>query len=209
MAEITNAPTELSKVIPVSFKINDVNVATTGKLQTGKQFNTSDTDAWLKFDLEGLSAGGAYDLTLINLDEAPDNSIFKHTDIVFSGVPFYYKLDSGSNLETNEIRHAGRWLGQVVVRMENGDTTSRQFVFSIAGHILDGKVAQVVLLEDYNALIAMINASKDLLTQYNIDYASLIGTVTDQEAARVQAEKLRVIADALREKKEGCQEASH
>ena len=45
MAEITSAPTELSKVIPVSFKINDVNSMTTGKLQTGKQFNTSDTDA--------------------------------------------------------------------------------------------------------------------------------------------------------------------
>ena len=188
MAEIINAPTELSKVIPVSFKINDVNSVTTGKLQTGKQFNTSDTDAWLEFNLEGLSASGTYDLTLINLDEAPDNSIFKHTDLAFSGVPFHYKLDSSSNMETNEIRHAGRWLGQIVVRMENGDTTSRQFVFSIAGHILDGKVAQVVLLEDYNALIATITASKDLLTQYNIDYAALLADINTAEAAREQAE---------------------
>ena len=184
MAEITSAPTELSKVIPVSFKINDVNSMTTGKLQTGKQFNTSDTDAWIEFTLEGLSASGTYDLTLINLDEAPDNSIFKHTDLAFSGVPFHYKLDSGPNMETNEIRHAGRWLGQIVVRMENGDTTSRQFVFSIAGHILDGKVAQVVLLEDYNALIATINTSKDLLAQYNVDYATLLVDLAAAETAR-------------------------
>ena len=184
MAEITSAPTELSKVIPVSFKINDVNSMTTGKLQTGKQFNTSDTDAWIEFTLEGLSASGTYDLTLINLDEAPDNSIFKHTDLAFSGVPFHYKLDSGPNMETNEIRHAGRWLGQIVVRMENGDTTSRQFVFSIAGHILDGKVAQVVLLEDYNALIATINTSKDLLAQYNVDYAALLVDLVAAETAR-------------------------
>lgn len=186
MAEIIVEPTALSKVIPLKFKINDVDVPKTTQLSTNKQFNTTDTDAWFTFELDGLaSINGTYDLTLINLD---DKSIFHHADVIFPALPFHYKLNSSEDVTLNEIRHAGRWLGQLVVTMENGDTTARQFGFNIAGHILDGQDAQVILLSDYQALINTINFAKDDLAQYNVDYAALIADVDAKEALREQAE---------------------
>lgn len=206
MAEILTQPTALSKVIPLSVKLNEVDTSLNGPLITNSQFNTADTDAWFSFTLDGLAATtGTFNLALINLQ---DKSVFNHTDKVFNTNPFYYKLDSGTDELTNEIRHAGKWFGQLVVTLPNGDSATRKFIFAIEGHILDGTVVQTILLEDYNALIADIEASKNELAQYNIDYASLIGTVTDQEAARVQAEELRVIADALRETKEGTRQTT-
>lgn len=206
MAEMILEPTAQSKVIPLSLRLNDTDTSLVSQLVTNRQFNTADTDAWFSFTLEGLAATtGTFDLTLINLH---DKSVFNHTDKVFNTNPFYYKLDSGTDELTNEIRHAGKWVGQLVVTLANGDSATRKFIFGIEGHILDGTVVQTILLEDYNALIASIESAKDELTQYNIDYASLIGTVTEQEAARLEAEELRVIADALRETKEGVRQAT-
>ena len=129
MAEIIVEPTALSKVIPLKFKINDVDVPKTTQLSTNKQFNTTDTDAWFSFELDGLaSTNGTYDLTLINLD---DKSIFHHDNVLFAAHPFHYRLNSSEDITLNEIRHAGRWIGQLVVTMGNGDTTSRQFDFII------------------------------------------------------------------------------
>ncbi len=206
MAEIILEPTAQSKVIPLSIRLNDTDTSLVSQLVTNRQFSTADTDAWFSFTLEGLAATtGTFDLTLINLQ---DKSVFNHTDKVFNTNPFYYKLDSGTDELTNEIRHAGKWVGQLVVTLANGDSATRKFIFGIEGHILDGTVVQTILLEDYNALIASIESAKDELTQYNIDYASLIGTVTEQEVARLEAEELRVIADALRETKEGIRQAT-
>ena len=185
MAEIIVEPTALSKVIALKFKINDVDVPKTTQLPTNKQFNTTDTDAWFTFELDGLaSINGTYDLTLINLD---DKSIFHHADVIFPALPFHYKLNSSEDVTLNEIRHAGRWLGQLVVTMANGDTTARQFGFDIAGHILDGQDAQVILLSDYQALINTINLAKDDLAQYNVDYAALLVDIAAAEDARVTA----------------------
>lgn len=206
MAEIILAPTAQSKVIPLSLRLNDTDTSLVSQLVTNRQFSTADTDAWFSFTLEGLAATtGTFDLTLINLH---DKSVVNHTDKIFNTNPFYYKLDSGTDELTNEIRHAGKWVGQLVVTLANGDSATRKFIFGIEGHILDGTVVQTILLEDYNALINSIESAKDELTQYNIDYDSLIGTVTDQEAARLEAEELRVIADALRETKEGIRQAT-
>ena len=186
MAEIIAEPTALSKVIALKFKINDVDVPKTTQLPTNKQFNTTDTDAWFTFELDGLaSTSGTYNLTLINLD---DKSIFHHANVLFQALPFHYKLNSSEDVTLNEIRHAGRWLGQLVVTLSNGDTTARQFGFNIAGHILDGQDAQVILLSDYQALINTINLAKDDLAQYNIDYSALIADVTTAEGVREQAE---------------------
>ena len=185
MAEIIAEPTALSKVIPLKFKINDVDVPKTTQLSTNKQFNTTDTDAWFTFELDGLAAtNGTYDLTLINLD---DKSIFYHDHVLFPTLPFHYKLNSSEDVTLNEIRHAGRWLGQLVVTLSNGDTTARQFGFNIAGHILDGQDAQVILLSDYQALINTINLAKDDLAQYNVDYAALLVDIAAAEDARVTA----------------------
>ena len=206
MAEIILAPTAQSKVIPLPIRLNDTDASLVSQLVTNRQFSTADTDAWFSFTLEGLAATtGTFDLTLINLH---DKSVFNHTGKVFNTNPFYYKLDSGTDELTNEIRHAGKWVGQLVVTLANGDSATRKFIFGIEGHILDGTVVQTILLEDYNALIASIESAKDELTQYNIEYASLIGTVTEQEAARLEAEELRTIADALRETKEGIRQAT-
>ena len=206
MAEILLEPSSLSKIIPLSFDLNDTNASNVAQLMTKRQFNTADTDAWFQVTLDGfLGTAGSFDITLFNLN---DKSVFNHTGKPFTTNPFYYKLDSGPDETTNEIRHAGRWVGQIVVTLTNGDSATRKFIFDIEGHILDGANVQTILLEDYNALIASIESAKDELTRYNIDYASLIGTVTDQEAARSDAEELRVIADALRETKEGIRQTT-
>ena len=95
MAEIIVEPTALSKVIPLKFKINDVDVPKTTQLSTNKQFNTTDTDAWFTFELDGLaSTGGTYNLTLINLD---DKSIFNHDHVLFPTLRFHYKLKSSED----------------------------------------------------------------------------------------------------------------
>ena len=189
MAEIILEPTVQSKVIPLSLRLNDTDTSLVSQLVTNRQFNTADTDAWFSFTLEGLAATtGTFDLTLINLH---DKSVFNHTDKVFNTNPFYYRLDSGTDELTNEIRHAGKWVGQLVVTLVNGDLATRKFIFGIEGHILDGTVVQTILLEDYNALINSIESAKEELTAYNIDYSTLISTVESQEASRVQAELTR------------------
>ena len=196
MAEIILEPTVSSKVIPLTVRPTDVDHAHTGQLVTNKQFNTADTDAWFRFTLDGLGATtGSFKLTLINLQ---DKSVFNHSGLTFATNPFYYKLDSSSDETKNEIRHAGRWVGQLVVTLANGDSATRKFIFDIEGHILDGTVIQTILLEDYNALIATITGSKDELLQYNIDYATLIADVTTAKETMNQAEITRQITfDAL------------
>lgn len=187
MAEIIEEPSALSKIIPVSFKINDTDSVATTRLATKKQFNTTDTDAWLSFTLDGIDANmtGEFDLTMVNVDENP-SSIINRTNLPFSAIPFHYKIDASADVEKNQIRHAGRWIGQVIIRLANGDTTTRQFDFAIVGHLLDGKEARLILIEDYNALMATISESKQALDQYNVDYAALLDDITDAEVLRVQ-----------------------
>ena len=182
MAEILLKPSSLSKIIPLSFDLNDTSASNAAQLMTKRQFNTADTDAWFQISLEGfVDTAGSFDITLFNLN---DKSVFNHTGKQFTTNPFYYKLDSESDETTNEIRHAGRWIGQIVVTLANGDSATRKFIFDIEGHILDGADVQTILLEDYNALIATINTSKDLLTQYNVDYAALLVDLAAAETAR-------------------------
>ena len=196
MAEIILEPTVSSKVIPLTVRPTDVDHASTGQLVTNKQFNTADTDAWFRFTLDGLGATtGSFKLTLINLQ---DKSVFNHSGLTFATNPFYYKLDSSSDETKNEIRHAGKWVGQLVVTLANGDSATRKFIFDIEGHIIDGTVVQTILLEDYNTLITTITGSKDELLQYNIDYATLIADVTAAKEVMDQAEITRQITfDAL------------
>lgn len=182
MAKILLEPSSRSKIIPLSFDLNDTSASNAAQLMTKRQFNTADTDAWFEVNLEGfVDTSGSFDITLFNLN---DKSVFNHTGKPFTTNPFYYKLDSESDETTNEIRHAGRWIGQIVVTLANGNSATRKFIFDIEGHILDGADVQTILLEDYNALIATINTSKDLLAQYNVDYAALLVDLAAAETAR-------------------------
>ena len=186
MAEILLEPSSRSKIIPLSFDLNDTSASNAAQLMTKRQFNTADTDAWFQISLDDfVDTAGSFDITLFNLN---DKSVFNHTGKPFTTNPFYYKLDSESDETKNEIRHAGIWIGQIVVTLANGNSATRKFIFDIEGHILDGADVQTILLEDYNALIATINTSKDLLAQYNVDYAALIADVTTAEGVREQAE---------------------
>ena len=182
MAEILLEPSNRSKIIPLSFDLNDTSASNAAQLMTKRQFNTADTDAWFQISLDDfVDTSGSFDITLFNLN---DKSVFNHTGKPFTTSPFYYKLDSESDETTNEIRHAGRWIGQIVVTLANGNSATRKFIFDIEGHILDGADVQTILLEDYNALIATINTSKDLLAQYNVDYAALLVDLAAAETAR-------------------------
>ena len=164
--------TPLSKVIEINFNLTETNKALLTKAATNKQFNTADTDAWFEFGFTDANIqSGTYNLTLINLK---DESKFEHEGIAFNSNPFYYKLDSGADMLTNEIKHAGTWIGQLVVTLDNGKTGTQKFVFDIENHILDGTVASVTMLEGYSVLMAQIENAKELLDQYNIDYAALL-----------------------------------
>ena len=198
MAEILLQPNYLSKVIRIALDAKETDSTKLARLTTMRQFNTADTDAWLSFELAGLiETTGEYDLTLINTSEAP-SSVVHHARIPFIGNVVHYKLDASGDLAKNEIRHAGRWVGQIVLRFSNGYTTSREFDFTIMGHLMDTAEARLILVEDYNALIATITASKDELTQYNVDYAALIADVTAAKEVMDQAEIDRQITfDAL------------
>ena len=198
MAEILLQPNYLSKVIRIALDAKETDSTKLARLTTSRQFNTADTDAWLSFELAGLiETTGEYDLTLINTSEAP-SSVVHHARIPFIGNVVHYKLDASGDLAKNEIRHAGRWVGQIVLRLSNGYTTSREFDFTIMGHLMDTAEARLILVEDYNALIATITASKDELTQYNVDYAALIADVTAAKEVMDQAEIDRQITfDAL------------
>ena len=46
-------------------------------------------------------------------------------------------------------------------------------------HILDGTVASVTMLEGYSVLMAQIENAKELLDQYNIDYAALLADLEE------------------------------
>ena len=188
MAEILLQPNYFSKVIRIALDAKETDSTKLARLTTSRQFNTADTDAWLSFELAGLiETTGEYDLTLINTSEAP-SSVVHHASIPFKGNVVHYKLDASGDLAKNEIRHAGRWVGQIVLRLSNGYTTSREFDFTITGHLMDTAEARLILVEDYNALIATITASKDELTQYNVDYAALIADVTAAKEVMDQAE---------------------
>ena len=164
--------TPLSKVIEINFNLTETINTLLANARTGKQFNTADTDAWFEFGFTDANIqNGTFNLTLINLK---DESKFEHEGIAFNSNPFYYKLDSGADMQTNEIKHAGTWIGQLVVTLANGKSATQKFMFDIESHILDGTVASVTMLERYSVLMAQIENAKELLDQYNIDYAALL-----------------------------------
>ena len=164
--------TPLSKVIEINFNLTETINTLLANAVTGKQFNTADTDAWFEFGFTDANIqNGTYNLTLINLK---DKSKFEHEGIAFNSNPFYYQLDSGADMQTNEIKHAGTWIGQLVVTLANGKSATQKFMFDIESHILDGTVASVTMLDGYNVLMTQIQNSKDLLDKYNIDYAALL-----------------------------------
>ena len=164
--------TPLSKVIEINFNLTETINTLLANAVTGKQFNTADTDAWFEFGFTDANIqNGTYNLTLINLK---DKSKFEHEGIAFTSNPFYYQLDSGADMQTNEIKHAGTWIGQLVVTLANGKSATQKFMFDIESHILDGTVASVTMLEGYSVLMAQIENAKELLDQYNIDYAALL-----------------------------------
>ena len=164
--------TPLSKVIEINFNLTETINTLLANARTGKRFNTADTDAWFEFGFTDANIqNGTFNLTLINLK---DESKFEHEGIAFNSNPFYYKLDSGADMQTNEIKHAGTWIGQLVVTLANGKSATQKFMFDIESHILDGTVASVTMLEGYSVLMAQIENAKELLDQYNIDYAALL-----------------------------------
>src|SRR5690606_8704986 len=97
-------PTELSKVITVKF--NPLDTGMTSTANTRQSFYTTDTDAWVVFEIENMEApNGSYSLVLYNKS---DGSVFQRTGDIVSGAAYY-------KIEEEEIKHAGDWVGQVVI----------------------------------------------------------------------------------------------
>ncbi|WP_373792252.1 glycerophosphodiester phosphodiesterase family protein [Jeotgalibaca porci] len=173
---VMEMPGANSKVIKVSF--DPLNTRKTTVVNTSEAFFTTDTDAWLEFTVTGLTdATGTYSLVLRNRD---DGSTFQRVGNTVDGKA-YYKIPE------QEIRHAGRWIGQMYVTLENGQTTAAQFSFRVDGHILDGKDVRETVVEDFQTLMAQLQGVKG---QAEIDLADL---KADLSLSTVEAEQL--IAD--------------
>lgn len=178
-----------SKVIEVIF--DPLNTKKTTVINTSESFFTTDTDAWLEFTATGLTnATGTYSLVLRNRN---DGSVFQHVGDMVDGKA-YYKIPA------QEIRHAGRWIGQMYVTLENGQTTAAQFSFRVDGHILDGKDVRETVVEDFQTLMAQLQGVKG---QAEIDLADLKADLSlstaEAEQLLADTQELKLIYDELLE----------
>jgi lysophospholipase L1-like esterase len=163
-------PTENSKVITIEFEAKET--AQVSTKDTNQQLYTTDTDAWFEFKETTLeNANGTYSAVFRNRH---DGSIFQRTGDVVNGVA-YYKIPE------QEIRHAGKWHGQLVYTLENGNTTAREFGYDVKGHILDGKDVREIVVEDFETLMSQLRSMKD---NAELELASLVNTANQNETDR-------------------------
>lgn len=180
-------PTEQSKVISVNF--SPLNTKQTASLDTHESFFTTDSDAWIVLNVGDMNEPtGQYSLALINKE---DGSIFQHVGDIVQGVAYYKLLP-------NEIKHAGRWVGQAVITLANGQTTASRFSFNVSGHILDGKDVREIVIQDFQTLMKQLN---DLKNNAGVDIEVLKNNVeetnrlaSENELLRVEAENERVVS---------------
>lgn len=185
-------PTEKSKVISVDF--NPLNTKQTASLDTHESFFTTDSDAWIVLNVGDMNEPtGQYSLALINKE---DGSIFQRTGDIVQGVAYYKLLP-------NEIKHAGRWVGQAVITLANGQTTASRFSFNVSGHILDGKDVREIVIQDFQTLMAQLNDLKDNATNefsfLKSEIEAFQTTIQENEDERQAAELGRVAAEIIRE----------
>lgn len=181
-------PTELSKVITVKF--NPLDTGMTSTANTRQSFYTTDTDAWITFEIEKMDApNGEYSLVLYNKS---DGSIFQRTGDIVSGAAYY-------KIEEEEIKHAGDWVGQVVVTLVNGKTTTSRFSFNVAGHLLDGKDVRQIVIQDFETLMKQLNGLKD---DAEIDFRTLKNDIEEAQRVAEQNELERVSAENERKQAE-------
>ena len=185
-------PTEKSKVISVNF--NPLNTKQTASLDTHESFFTTDSDAWIVLNVGDMNEPtGQYSLALINKE---DGSIFQRTGDIVQGVAYYKLLP-------NEIKHAGRWVGQAVITLANGQTTASRFSFNVSGHILDGKDVREIVIQDFQTLMAQLNDLKDNSTnEFGLlknEIEAFQTTIQENEDERQATELERVAAEIIRE----------
>lgn len=185
-------PTEQSKVISVDF--NPLNTKQTASLDTRESFYTTDTDAWIVLNVGDMNEPtGQYSLALINKE---DGSIFQRVGDIVQGVAYYKLLP-------NEIKHAGRWVGQAVITLPNGNTTASRFSFNVSGHILDGKDVREIVIQDFQTLMAQLNDLKDNATNefsfLKNEIEAFQTTIQENEDERQAIELERVAAEMKRE----------
>lgn len=185
-------PTEKSKVISVNF--DPLNTKQTANLDTRESFYTTDTDAWIVLNVGDMNEPtGQYSLALINKE---DGSIFQRVGDIVRGVAYYKLLP-------NEIKHAGRWVGQAVITLANGQTTASRFSFNVSGHILDGKDVREIVIQDFQTLMAQLNDLKDNATnEFGLlknEIEAFQTTIQENEDERQATELDRVAAELSRE----------
>lgn len=185
-------PTEKSKVISVNF--NPLNTKATSSLDTRESFYTTDTDAWIVLNVGDMNEPtGQYSLALINKE---DGSIFQRTGDIVQGIAYYKLLP-------NEIKHAGRWVGQAVITLANGQTTASRFSFNVSGHILDGKDVREIVIQDFQTLMAQLNDLKDNATNefsfLKNEFEAFQAIAQENEDERQATELGRVAAETVRE----------
>src|SRR5699024_4216456 len=81
------------------------------------------------------------------------------------------------------IRHAGKWRGQLVYTLENGNTTAGEFGYDVKGHILDGKDVRENVVEDSETLMSQLNSMKD---NAELELADLVNAAERNDLERQQ-----------------------
>lgn len=165
----------LNKIIPINLNLTETNVFKNETYQTNETFWTSDVNsAYLEFTTDTVITSGTASLVLKNVD---DGSVVQRV-IELSANTFEYML------REKEVKHAGRWYGQIVVNSDGKYLTATSFRFLIKGGLLDSSEPALFDIENYNKL------SSQLMSLYN-QFNGYLDDVGLSEGKRELAESIR------------------
>ena len=143
------------------------------------QFYTTDTEAFLVFDLvdESFNPIQAM-LTLVNTS---DKSVVNETVTVIGGKTMW-------EMREEIIEHAGNWQAQLVyMQVKNGvdeKYTSPIVSFSVSGHLLDQRTPALVVVENWTKFV---NDAEELFAEW----VALEETLESNENERIINEETR------------------
>ena len=120
-------------------------------LKTDAPFFTTDTDAWLKFEVvdEGFSFSSAT-IALINLDDG--SVVLGNMEVEEKEALFHFRTDV--------IEHAGRWTVQVIFNSEGLDYTALPIRCEVKSYVLSNKKPPIYFIEDISVLIKLLETMR-------------------------------------------------
>ena len=191
-----------SKVIQLSLNAKETDVRKLAAVYTQSQFFTSDTDAWIVFDVPDLDlTGTTATLKITNTTEGTSGSVIEsiiEPELIEEVLYFCFEMSQTIG-EDSPIRHAGTWLGQIAITKAGKDLTTHKFVFSIDRDLMDTDTVGLILVQSFNLLMSQLDQQK---TNQQQNYDLMITNIQEAETARNVAETARDTAETGRSQAE-------